>query len=162
MTTLLLPLALLRLAPLIGSTAALWYSFDIQLFLRTFKALPASSQAAANAVVPAYFQASFAMGAVIGRPLYIGILATGLANMFVLPTDAWVWYATGTATSLVPFAFAPQLFASIRIVQEGEGKGNSVADLDGVLRVHAIRTVASNVPMWICMLVATLKAMTVV
>jgi len=153
-------LSLLRLAPLIGTTAALWFSIDIQLFLRTFEEL--SDRQAANAVVPAYFKASFHKGAVVGRPLYLAILVTGLANVFVQPTDAWVWYAAGAAAGFVPFAFANRLLASIKRIEDGEGKGNSVGDLDVMLRVHAIRTALGNLPMWACMLIATLKATTVV
>jgi hypothetical protein len=99
------PLTLLRVAPLVTSTAALLFSVDQYVFLDTF--LAPQHRHKANEIVPSYFKAFFSKGIVTIFTLYPLSIATGIGNYHANPNGAWQWYAAGTALAAAHFAFVP-------------------------------------------------------
>jgi hypothetical protein len=67
-------------------------------------------------------------------------------------------YGAGLAFTLGHFMFAPWILPSVARIKEDGGKGQVSGDMRVWLRVHVWRSIAVDLPGFICFLVAVLKA----
>lgn len=151
------PLTLLRVAPVITSTAALWFSVDQYLFLHTFLA-PQHLQKAKE-IIPSYFRTFFSRGIIAIFTLYPLSIAAGILNSYVHPNDAYAWYVYGTGLATMHFAFVPLVLSPIRALQDDERKGHGDIDLREWLQAHAVRSAIADLPACICFVIAALKSL---
>ncbi|KAK7992129.1 hypothetical protein PG996_012855 [Apiospora saccharicola] len=166
------PMTLLRVTPLVTSTAAVMFSADQYLFLDTLLAPPHRERA--NELVPSYFKTFFGRGIWIILTAYPLSIATGVANVYLGGSSgsgssvaaklssgsaAARWYAAGAALALAHFAFVPSIMYKIQALNEGEGKGEGNKNLKRWLDVHLMRSVLVDVPSWLCFATACLKSL---
>lgn len=104
------PIVLLRAAPLVSSTTALWFSVDQFTFLNNF--LRPEHRDEANSLVPSYFKGFFPGGLARILLIYSISITTGAVNFRAKPNGAWRWYAAGTALAALHFAFVPKISKS--------------------------------------------------
>lgn len=164
-------MTLLRVTPLVTSTAAVVFSADQYLFLDTLLASPHRERA--NEIVPSYFKTFFGRGIWIILTAYPLSIATGVANVYrsgsaesslaaklsSSSNGAARWYAAGAALALAHFAFVPSIMYKVQALNEGEGKGEGNKNLQRWLDVHLLRSVLVDVPSWLCFATACLKSL---
>ncbi|KAK6073401.1 hypothetical protein SCUP234_08740 [Seiridium cupressi] len=151
------PIVLLRAAPLVTSTSALWFSLDQYTFLNNF--LRPEHHEKANELVPSYFKTFFPGGAAHIFLLYGISISTGAANFWGKPNGAWRWYAAGTALAATHFAFVPKIMWVIQSLCEDQYKGQGNRELKKWLNIHVIRSVIADLPAWICFGAAALTSL---
>ncbi|KAK6850734.1 hypothetical protein PG987_000368 [Apiospora arundinis] len=161
------PMTLLRVTPLVTSTAAVMYSVDQYMFLNNF--LAPELRERSNAIVPSYFKVFFRRGIWIIMTAYPLSIATGIANFYrgggklggSSNNGAGRWYAAGAALALTHYAFVPTVMYKVQALFEGEekGNGNGNKDLKRWLDVHLVRSILVDVPSWLCFATACLKSL---
>lgn len=153
------PVTLLRAAPLITSTVSLVFSFDQHLFLDVFLAPHHREQA--DGLVSSYFKTLFPRGLAVIFTSYPLSIACGACNLYAAPQTAYPWFAAGTALALAHFAFVPKIMWRVKAVYESdEKKSRATDDLAGWLNVHIVRSLAVDLPAWLCFATACLKSLT--
>ncbi|OTB03646.1 hypothetical protein M426DRAFT_321571 [Hypoxylon sp. CI-4A] len=155
------PLTLLRVAPLVTSTASLVIATDSHIFLSSLISLR-QQRAKVNELAPRYFEAFFWKGLPEVLVTFGLSIAFGLTNTYSKPTAAsWAWYAGGSALSLVHFAFVPKIMWRVKDAIEAKAEPNGEASeaIGRWLGVHYVRMALSDFPAWTCFLVAALKAL---
>ncbi|KAI1769404.1 hypothetical protein GGR53DRAFT_474187 [Hypoxylon sp. FL1150] len=162
------PLTLLRVAPLVTSTASLVIAGDSHLFLASFLSLSPQRRQQVNELAPRYFEAFFWRGLPAIFATYGLSVALGAANAYSRSSPvssrawawAWAWYAGGSAFALAHFAFVPKIMWKVKdaIDAKDEGKDGARA-VQGWLDVHYVRMALADVPAWTCFLVAALKTL---
>ncbi|KAI1402795.1 hypothetical protein F4819DRAFT_264440 [Hypoxylon fuscum] len=157
------PLTLLRVAPLITSTASLVIAGDSHLFLSSFINLNSPSQRPhVNALAPRYFETFFWKGLPCIFLTVGPSVAFGLTNFYARPAAAsWAWYAGGTALALAHFAFVPKIMWKVKaaVDAKADADGTGAEAVQGWLDVHYVRMALADIPAWTCFLVATLKSL---
>ncbi|KAI1801986.1 hypothetical protein F4811DRAFT_531572 [Daldinia bambusicola] len=155
------PLTLLRVAPLVTSTASIVIAGDSDLFLGALLSLK-QHRSRVNEIAPRYFEVFFWKGLPYIFLTY-GLSATcGLVNAYSRSHAAsWNWYAAGSALALAHFAFVPKIMWKVKdaIDAKEEPNGGGASALQGWLGVHHVRTALVDVPAWACFLVAIVKAL---
>lgn len=101
------PITLLRVAPLVSSTATCWFSVDLFIFLGTF--LDPAHHKKANEVVPSYFKVMLSATMLPVMTLHSITIGTGISNAWGRPTEGWRWYTAGTALVFFHMAFGPMI-----------------------------------------------------
>ncbi|KAI1410728.1 hypothetical protein F5Y13DRAFT_167226 [Hypoxylon sp. FL1857] len=155
------PLTLLRVAPLVTSTASLVIANDSHIFLSSLVSLK-KQRAQVNEIAPRYFEAFFWKG----LPLIFGTfglsIAFGLTNIYSKPYAASRgWYAAGTALGLLHFAFVPKIMWTVKdaIEAKEDPNGGSADAIQRWLNVHYVRMALSDIPSWACFAIAVLKSL---
>jgi hypothetical protein len=103
------PTTLLRVAPLVSSSAAVWFCYDQWMYYGTF--LHRDVRQKTNDILPAYWNAHLSKGLAGIFSLYGLSAATGLANALsrggrpAAPGSRW--YIVGACLSVAHFAFVP-------------------------------------------------------
>ncbi|KAI1472774.1 uncharacterized protein F4812DRAFT_410201 [Daldinia caldariorum] len=156
------PLTLLRVVPLVTSTASIVIAGDSDLFLSALLSLK-QHRGKVNEIAPRYFEVFFWKGLRYILLTY-GLSATcGLVNAYSRSHAAasWNWYAAGSVLALAHFAFVPKIMWKVKdaIDAKEEPNGGAANALRGWLAVHHVRTALVDVPSWACFLVATVKAL---
>lgn len=152
------PLLLLRLATLLTTTASLMFSIDEYFFLSIL--LHPSLLPQSNAILQKYFTLFFNRGIFIILSLYVLTIGTAIAN---LRTDLqtygldW-WYGASLVFTFRHFVFVVWIVPPVKRIKEDRWKGQFSKDLLVWLKVHALRSLTTDLPGWICFLVAILKA----
>lgn len=136
-------IGVLRLSPVILSTATFTYANCENLFLSTFLSRPPSAPAEhrqhANALLPSYFARFFAPAViwVVGSYTTTAIVA-GLNLVYgkeqLVERGGWWLYATGLVGTLTHFAFVPLVAGPVKDLQDmakEQEKGEGRYDLDG-------------------------------
>ncbi|RYP81821.1 hypothetical protein DL770_005776 [Monosporascus sp. CRB-9-2] len=143
------PLTLLRVAPVVSSSAALWFSHDQYFFLKVF--LRIEERDKVKPVVPAYFRKFFNGGLSRLLPLYAITIGTGIANSYSRPAAAHLWYACGAAFALAHFTFVPAVMWKVEHLanEENDAKGTGAEYLKKWLDVHTIRSIVVDFPAWL-------------
>ncbi|KAI3337160.1 hypothetical protein HD806DRAFT_475864 [Xylariaceae sp. AK1471] len=163
-------LMILRIAPLLASTACVTYTGAEDLYLRPFGNFRSDLRAEANLIVPVYkdrwFPPSMAVIFTL-YPLAIGIAITNVlteGNLEVPGTlgvghqFATNFYLAGALFSTLHFAFGPRDLAIVKRMNEKE-KDNGKAMADWV-RMNLVRGVLTEVPSWLCFLAGFIAATT--
>ncbi|KAI2607978.1 hypothetical protein GGR54DRAFT_390604 [Hypoxylon sp. NC1633] len=157
------PLTLLRVAPLITSTASVIIAVDSHIFLSSLVGLR-QQRPKINEIVPRYFEAFFwkALPAIF---VTFGLsIAFGVTNAYSRPSPAsWAWYAGGSALALTHFAFVPRIMWHVKgaIDAKEEPHGAGADEVQSWLNVHHVRMAVADIPAWTCFLVAALKSLKV-
>ncbi|GAD99428.1 integral membrane protein, putative [Paecilomyces variotii No. 5] len=138
------PLKLLRVAPLVSSTAALWFAVDQEVFLSNFQQSVHGDKA--NAILPTYWKILLPKALWILGALHTVTVGTSIANIALQgeklrSLGATRWYWGGVVFSVAHFTFAPLVMYKIKDIVEDNTKGHSTRVLAKWLRVHRIRTV---------------------
>ncbi|KAI1172858.1 hypothetical protein F4777DRAFT_486601 [Nemania sp. FL0916] len=151
------PLVLLRVAPVLTSTMALRFSHDQWLFLENF--LVPEHCVKANEIVPSYFKTFFLKGIWDIGILYTLTTTTGIGNLYSGSSNAWRWYAAGTALAVSHMAFAPFIMDKIKGLSDDKPKGQGNRLLREWLDIHNLRSWLADVPAWACFVIACLKSL---
>ncbi|KAJ9272524.1 hypothetical protein DTO271D3_7122 [Paecilomyces variotii] len=138
------PLKLLRVAPLVSSTAAVWFAVDQDLFLSNFQ--QPLHEDKANAILPTYWKILLPRALWILGTLHTVTVGTSVANIALQgeklrSLNATRWYWSGVLFSLAHFTFVPLVMYKIKDIVEDNTKGYSTKILAKWLRVHRIRSV---------------------
>lgn len=155
------PVVLLRVAPLITSSASLSYCWAQNVFISIFTR--SRNREKSNALLPTYIEDWFYgyTGQLIAT--YTTTILTASANLYyqrqVLDaSDSAKWYAAGALFSAAHFAFVPAVAWKFTSIINNETKGNSVKVLDEWLRVHRLRTLTVDMLSWGCILIGVLRS----
>jgi hypothetical protein len=156
-------LRLLRLFPVLSSTVTLMFAVDEHIFLGTWTR--PSIRDRANVHLPAWFQLWGRRGRwiiLLGYPAnYLSALFNlALARHELYAAGAANWYLLGLLFSLGHIAIyakgALKLLADIR---NDVPRGNSTHTMEAWLKMHWVRSLTTDLPAWICFIVAALKVL---
>ena len=151
---------LLRIAPVITSTATLTYAWDQELFLRPF--VRDSIRSKANPVLPEYATTWLERGYWMIVILYPASLTLSLANIFAghrpdVATQRVYW--AGAAFTIGHFLFGQKAIRLLHAIESDESKGNSTDDLKSWLDNNAIRSFAVDLPAWLSFVAAAMMSL---
>ncbi|KAG9841863.1 hypothetical protein KCU98_g9362, partial [Aureobasidium melanogenum] len=155
------PVVLLRIAPLITSSATLSYCWAQNVFISIFTRQ--RNREKSNTLLPTYIEDWFYgyTGQLIAA--YTTTILTAGANCFFhrqifAASNPAKWYAVGAVFSAAHFAFVPAVAWKFTTIINDETKGNSVRVLDDWLKVHRIRSLTVDIISWGCILLGVLRA----
>ncbi|KAG9560084.1 hypothetical protein KCU77_g10751, partial [Aureobasidium melanogenum] len=155
------PVVLLRIAPLITSSATLSYCWAQNAFISIFTRQ--RNREKSNTLLPTYIEDWFYgyTGQLIAA--YTTTILTAGANCFFhrqifAASNSAKWYAAGAVFSAAHFAFVPAVAWKFTSIINDETKGNSVKVLDDWLKVHRIRSLTVDIISWACILLGVLRA----
>lgn len=156
-------MVLLRTAPLLGTTASLWYTVDQLCVLRVFT-FP-EHRAKSNEILPSWFKTWFT-GSGITSIIVLNTLtlSTATANLLInrsalTELNSARWYGAGLAFTLAHFAFVPAIMWSVKAIVDNSSDGESTHDLDAWLAVHKVRMSTVDLLGWASFLVAVMKTL---
>ena len=155
------PVILLRVAPLITSSASLSYCWAQNVFISIFTR--SRNREKSNALLPTYVEdwVYGYTGQLVAT--YTTTILTASANLYyhrrVLgASDSAKWYAAGALFGAAHFAFVPAVAWKFTSIINNETKGNSVKVLDEWLRVHRFRSLTVDMLSWGCILIGVLRS----
>lgn len=156
------PVILLRVAPLITSSATLSYCWAQNVFISIFTRQ--RNREKSNPLLPTYIEDWFYgyTGQLIA--VYTTTILTASANCYfrrqiLAASNSAKWYAAGAVFSAAHFAFVPAVAWKFTTIINDETKGNSVKVLDEWLKVHRIRSLTVDIVSWGCILLGVLRAL---
>ena len=157
-----LSIKLLRIAPLITSTASLTFARDQHIFFRAWLHPPYRSEA--NILLPRWFAHFLKGGFPFILVFYPGTAALAIANLCVgKGTDEYskasLWYWGGFLGTVGHFFFATWAIRLLRAVSRDESKGKSTENLRRWLDMNYWRSISVDMGGWLCYLVAVLMVM---
>ena len=159
------PIRLLRLAPLITSTASAIYSSTELIVNAAF--LQPSIRPKSNQVLPHWFSHVFNRGATIVVTLITLTTSATLANIYSsyqqhgqngfssLPFSTKM-YGLGVTLALSHLAFIPLVSKPIQHLLENSSKRGACDEMEDWLRVHRIRWAVADFPACIAFIIAVL------
>lgn len=156
-------LRVLRLLPVITSTVSLMFAVDEHIFLGTW--MHPTLRDRTNAHLPAWFQRWGRRGRwpiILGYPTnyVLAILNLIVAREHLYTRGAAKWYGLGLLFSVGHIAVygkgAIKLLADIKA---DIPKGNSSYSMGVWLRMNWQRALTTDLPAWLCFIVAALKAL---
>jgi hypothetical protein len=158
------PMVLLRVAPLITSSASLSYCWAQNVFISIFTR--PRNREKSNLLLPTYIEDWFYgyTGQLIAT--YTTTILTTSANLYychhnLAASGSARWYAAGAIFSAAHFAFVPVVAWKFTTIINNETNGNSVKVLDAWLRVHRFRSLTVDVLSWGCILVGVLRSVNI-
>ncbi|KAL6232481.1 hypothetical protein BDW75DRAFT_19527 [Aspergillus navahoensis] len=153
------PIKLLRMAPLVTTTASLMYAWDEHWFLSGF--LRPEYKQHSDAMLPRYFRRFFEQGIWIIASLNTVTLTSSITNLLVdrpvldrLGSSRWYW--AGLGFTVCHFLFVPLIAYPIRDIMEDRSKGASTKDLKRWIDIHRIRVLVADLPGWLSFFAAVL------
>ncbi|KAF2170722.1 hypothetical protein M409DRAFT_63803 [Zasmidium cellare ATCC 36951] len=175
----ILGLQLLRLLPLISSTVNVQFANDEYQFLTSWTELPLDKQIPAREVLPNWstsWQSRGLWQALIGLsvPIIAGVANHVLlrpataASIFQDPllsgldganVSAARWYLAGSIFSFLHFAFGCKALRLLAQMASDDAK-NRKSNIESVaqwLRMHRMRTLLTDLPAFVCFIVATIR-----
>lgn len=155
------PMPLLQLAPLLSSTAHVWYSFDQLQFLSIFTSAELRDRKETKTVLPIYWRKFFYPGAGFVILLHLITIVTGILNLRLGlgSKGADRWYGLGVAFSLGHFIYVPIVAPKIWAVMDEKKSEESTREMSGWLARHVARIFTVDLPGWICMVIGACKAL---
>ncbi|CAD0084262.1 unnamed protein product [Aureobasidium vineae] len=142
------PVVLLRVAPLVTSSAALSYCWAQNVFISIFTRH--KNRDKSNPLLPTYIGDWFYgyTGQLIAT--YTTTILTASANLYyhgqvLAASGSAKWYTAGAVLSAAHFAFVPAVAWKFTSIIKDETKGNSVKVLDDWLKVHRIRSLTVDI-----------------
>ncbi|KAL4954424.1 hypothetical protein BDW69DRAFT_163231 [Aspergillus filifer] len=165
------PLRLVRVAPLITTTASLMFAWDEHWFLSGFLSHKFNAEADpdyqehSEALLPRYFRRFFEQGIFIIAGLNCCTLTSSIANL-VLSRRASTsqsavttrLYAAGLGFTVLHFLFVPLVAYPIRDIMEDRSKGETRKDLKKWIDIHRVRVLIADLPGWMSFLTAVLSS----
>jgi len=153
----------LHLLPVLTSSATLMYAVDEHIFLGTW--MHPGFRDRANSHLPAWFDNWGRRGRwpiILGYPANyaLGILNIVVARQYLDNTNAAKWYGLGLLFSVGHIAiFGRKAIGLLGDIKADRPKGNSTYSMGVWLRMNWIRAVTTDLPAWLCFIVAALKAL---
>lgn len=155
------PVVLLRIAPLVTSSATLSYCWAQNVFISIFTR--ERNREKSNTLLPTYVEDWFygytgqLIAAYTTTILTAGVNCYHHRQIFAAANSA-KWYAAGAIFSAAHFAFIPAVAWKFTAIINDETKGHSVRVLDDWLKVHRIRSLTVDIVSWGCILMGVLRA----
>ena len=155
------PVVLLRIAPLVTSSASLSYCWAQNVFISIFTR--SRNREMSNPLLPTYIEDWFHGYTGQLFATYTTTVLTASANLYyhrqiLAASGSAVWYAAGAIFGAAHFAFIPAVAWKFTTIINDETKGHSVSVLDEWLRVHRFRSLTVDVLSWGCILIGVLKS----
>ncbi|KAF7949817.1 uncharacterized protein EAE97_003326 [Botrytis byssoidea] len=156
-------LRVLRLLPVITSTAVLMFAVDEHIFLGTWMA--PTYRARANMHLPSWFQLWGRRGRWVILLGYPGTCVLGVLNLLIgrpqlKVVDAQKWYAMGLLFSVAHVAiFGKRALKLLAEIKEDVPEGNSTFSMAAWLRMHVVRTCTTDFPALVFFVVGALKVL---
>jgi hypothetical protein len=153
----------LRLLPLLTSSWTLFFALDEHIFLGTWTR-PSYTQTA-NVHLPASFTLWGRRGRwtiLLGYPsnYLLAILNLLVARDELYAASAAKWYALGLLFSFGHIViYGKTAIGLLADIKADRPKGNSTHSMDVWLRMNMIRALTTDLPAWVCFIVAVLKAL---
>ncbi|RDW71018.1 hypothetical protein BP6252_07581 [Coleophoma cylindrospora] len=155
------PLVLLRVAPLITSTASLMFAADEHFFLTKF--LAPEDREKSNAILPGWFSRMFHSGVIIVIGLNTLTTGTSIANLVFksesLASTGRQFYTAGLAFGLAHYLFVPIIAYPIRDIVEDRSHGESTKDLKKWIDINLLRTLTVDLSCWASFFAAVLTTL---
>lgn len=162
----LLPLKLLRLIPVISSTASLQFAYDEYAFLSRW--VQPQYREHADALLPAWFTSWGPWGTNVVFCSFALSLASGLANF----ATGWdvdevilgrYWYLTGFSFAAAHLlVWGPQALKLLAMIRQGEPEGMATVSMGNWLEMHTRRSFLVDFPAVICFIVALMSDIEVI
>lgn len=146
---------LLRLAPLLLSTATLTFAHDHDLFFRAMLAPRLKAQS--TAFIPPLIDTYMLRGGLTIFTLYPSTLILALFNTW-FAGDSSFWYGLGASCTVGHFLFAKWALGLLEEMR-GDKSGIGRDSMGEWVRMNVIRTMSVDTAGWVCYLVAVLKMM---
>ena len=156
------PLKLLRLAPLITSTATLMYAHDQHLFFNAWT--HESYRKEANAFLPRWFNICVHRAIIIIFTVYPATMILAGANIYLgdpANQQATKFYYGGLAFTFGHFLFGKWAMRLIGAIENDESKGNSTTDMRSWLAMNMIRSVTVDLLGFLSFLMAVMASLRV-
>ena len=155
-------LNLLRLAPVLSSTAVLMYAHDEDLFYSCW--VQPHYREKANALLPSWFTYNMKRALWVVLTGFSFSFVSGISNIYtsrlaLLNSGASKWYWAGVSFTMAHFLFGRTALGLLSDIQEDRPKGNSTTSMEKWLRMHRVRTLAVDLPAWICFIVGFLRSL---
>lgn len=152
-------LPLLRLSPALVSSMTLMFALDEHLIFGTWVQGPI--RPLANSNLPAWWTRGGLRWQWVLIIFYPVNYLLGILNLLI-PEHQYgstTWYAWGLFFSLAHMLFAPTALQRIAAIEKNVPKGNVVISMESWLRMNWIRAWTTDLPAWVCFIVAALKAL---
>ncbi|MCJ1453598.1 hypothetical protein MMC28_003945 [Mycoblastus sanguinarius] len=154
------PIKLLRLAPLLTSTATLMYAYDQHLFFSTW--LHDSYRHEANNLLPRWFNICLKRALRVIVTLYPLSITFAVANIYTgmqkESSNASLWYWSGMAFTVGHFLFGKKAIRLLDAIETDQSKGNSTTDMREWLGMNLVRSLAVDLPAWLSFLMAAMES----
>ena len=154
------PMTLLRLAPIITSTASLTFAHDQDLFFRPF--IHESQRQKSNAFLPGWSKEALPRAFWVIFALYPTTAALTLTNIYTGDAgEARKFYWAGLAFTFGHFLFGMKALRLLDAIENDKSKGNSTQDMKSWLDNNTLRSFSVDLPGWIsfiCAAMISLKA----
>lgn len=154
------PLKLLRLAPLITSTATLMYAHDQHLFFGAWT--HESYRKEANTFLPRWFKICLQRAIAIIFTFYPITMILAGANIFLgdpANQKATNFYYSGLAFTFGHFLFGKWAMRLLGAIENDESKGNSTTDMRSWLAMNMIRSVTVDLLGFLSYLMAAMASL---
>ncbi|KAJ2896215.1 hypothetical protein MKZ38_005744 [Zalerion maritima] len=154
------PFTCLKIAPLVSSTATLWFAQDQHFFLSLFTNPEIREEA--DDILPRWFEPFFYNG--LPRVLVpITVTASAcLANLrmsgdSLRSKGAFAWYAAGAVCAIGHLTYVPWVAPPIENIVKQKTVGRNVEELSIWLKVNALRMMTTDLGAWVCCLIAVVR-----
>ena len=152
-------LLLLRLAPVLTTTAYLTFTCAEDLYFQPY--LAPSLHKASNDLLPFYITIWYTRGMILIFTLYSLTWATAIANLPVADLlhssgSSFALYMFGLMFSIGHMLWGPKAMGLLNAIKKREGGDGSVELVRTWCRMNIIRGIAVDVPAWGCFLAAFL------
>ncbi|KAI4937917.1 hypothetical protein J4E85_000354 [Alternaria conjuncta] len=144
-------LPLLRLSPALVSSMTLMFALDEHLIFGTWVQGPI--RPLANSNLPAWWTRGGLRWQWVLIIFYPVNYLLGILNLLI-PEHQY-----GSTTCLAHMLFAPTALQRIAAIEKNVPKGNVVISMESWLRMNWIRAWTTDLPAWVCFIVAALKAL---
>lgn len=146
------PVKLLRISPLILSTATLTFALCEAHFYSLF--LHESLRSKSNTILPTWWKINFGRFMPVFAATYALNIALGTGNLMTRTSElndsgSWYYYLLGTVGTAAHFLWGTTDLQHIQDITEERTKGRSVEAMKDWLSMHRIRMLVADVPAWI-------------
>jgi hypothetical protein len=157
-----LGLKLLRLCPIISSTASLLWAYDEYAFFTAW--MNPAFKPQADALLPKWFVTWAPKGTRVLATSFPMSLIAGIANTFthrasLQTTGALPFYWLGVFFTSAHFFYGPTALRLLKAIREGEPKGETTKSMGKWLRMHRARTLTTDLLAFICFTIAAVVAL---
>ena len=150
---------LLRLSPALSSSMTLMFALDEHLIFGTWVQPPVRSLA--NSTLPTWWTRGGLRWRWVLIIFYPINYALGILNLLVTSDqpDSTKWYQWGLFLSCAHMFFVPMALRRIAAIENNVPKGKVVLSMEAWLRMNWVRGLITDLPAWICFIIAALKAL---
>lgn len=150
---------LLSLSPALCSSMVLMFALDEHLIFGTWVKPPIRTLA--NSTLPAWWTRGGRRWRWVLIVFYPVNYLLGILNLLVPADrpDSTTWYRWGLFFSVAHMFFVPMALRRIAAIEDGFPKGNVVRSMEAWLRMNWVRALTTDLPAWLCFVVAALKAL---